>query len=149
MTWLVIGIGNVLRRDDGVGPWLAERVAQLRLPDVTTMAVHQLTPELAAAVARHDRILFIDASVAAADEPIAIAPADDGERWGHALSPGAVMALAGCLNSESRQAWLVPVPGSDFDFGETISAAAQARAERALLSIAAMLHGAPTSARSL
>lgn len=57
---LVIGIGNPLRSDDGVGWWLARR-AERWLPASQLRAVQQLTPELAADVAAAARVLFIDA----------------------------------------------------------------------------------------
>ena len=55
---LVIGIGNPLRGDDGVGPRLAAEAEALaprprrgREPDLAVRAVQQLTPELAPEVA--------------------------------------------------------------------------------------------------
>ena len=44
---MVIGYGNTLRSDDGVGPLVAEAVHELVLPDVQTLAAGLLTPELA------------------------------------------------------------------------------------------------------
>ena len=57
---LVIGIGNTLRGDDGVGWWLAQRAERWR-PAVQVRVVQQLTPELAAELAPVNRVLFIDA----------------------------------------------------------------------------------------
>ena len=45
---LVIGYGNELRGDDGLGPYIAARVEEQCLPHVRTLTVHQLTPELTA-----------------------------------------------------------------------------------------------------
>jgi len=61
---LILGYGNPLRGDDGVG-WhavhrLRERSAEL---DADVMSCHQLTPELAEAVSRAERVIFIDARV--------------------------------------------------------------------------------------
>lgn len=58
---LVIGIGNRLRSDDGVGPRLAEEVEAWGLSGVESMAVQQLSPELAPRLAACERVLFIDA----------------------------------------------------------------------------------------
>ena len=45
---LIIGYGNPLRADDGVGWQAARRLAELRQDEfVETLALHQLTPELA------------------------------------------------------------------------------------------------------
>ena len=63
---LVIGIGNPLRGDDGVGWWLTERAEQLPRATSTgspllVRTVQQLTPELAAELTAARRVLFIDA----------------------------------------------------------------------------------------
>lgn len=57
---LVIGIGNPLRGDDGVGWWLARRAETLKLTP-RVLRVQQLTPELAEELAGARRVLFIDA----------------------------------------------------------------------------------------
>jgi Ni,Fe-hydrogenase maturation factor len=57
---LVIGIGNPLRGDDGVGRWLAQRAGRWLAP-AQLRTVQQLTPELAADIALASRVLFIDA----------------------------------------------------------------------------------------
>lgn len=140
MRWLAIGIGNPLRRDDGLGPWLAERIAAWRLPDVAIRIVHQVTPELAAEIAEHDCVLFLDAS--RGDEeprPAEIGPAAVGRRLGHAMHPGEALALAECLVGRRPRAWVVPVPGSDFGFGEGLSDAAQRAGERALAAVGDLL----------
>ena len=57
---LVIGYGNELRRDDGLGPRVA---ASLAGPGVRALAVRQLTPELAEEVATARLVVFVDARV--------------------------------------------------------------------------------------
>jgi hydrogenase maturation protease len=120
MTWLVIGIGNTLRRDDGLGPWLVEQIADWGLPSVTTRAVHQLTPELVIEIAKHDRVLFLDASESA-DGPrmVEVEPSTGANRLGHALSPGDMLAYL--LGVHRPRAWIVAIPGSDFGFGDGLT----------------------------
>ncbi|CAK6698908.1 hypothetical protein [Synechococcus sp. CBW1107] len=72
-TVLVIGIGNPLRQDDGVGRWLVEDLeqdsrAQEFLVQLELRPCHQLLPELAADLARSERVLFVDAWVADAGD---------------------------------------------------------------------------------
>ena len=55
---LVVGVGNPLREDDGVGWHLAEALAQTGVP---THTCHQLLPELAAELSQVDLVLFVDA----------------------------------------------------------------------------------------
>ena len=63
---LIVGYGNPLRGDDGVGQIVAEAVRAHELAGATIIACHQLTPELAEVVAQSEISVFIDA---AADIP--------------------------------------------------------------------------------
>ena len=46
MKTLVVGYGNPLRSDDGVGPFLANEIGGLAMEDVTVKTCHQLNVEL-------------------------------------------------------------------------------------------------------
>ena len=60
MKTLVIGYGNELRQDDGVGPRAALLMARLGLQ---AMAVHQLTPELVERISQVEQVVFVDAGM--------------------------------------------------------------------------------------
>jgi hydrogenase maturation protease len=118
---LVIGYGNPLRGDDGIGAAIATEVAALGLPGVEVRVVHQLTPELAADLADARLAVFVDA--AAGGEPVAAvrleAAADDVIT--HAVDPRGLLALAGAAFGRTPEAWLVTAAGADFGFGDTLS----------------------------
>src|SRR6516162_7751336 len=65
---LVIGYGNTLRGDDGVGPRVAEAIGNLRLPGVRALICPLLTPELADPISRVEKVIFVDAAVDAPDQ---------------------------------------------------------------------------------
>ena len=67
---LIIGYGNPGRQDDGLGPAIANTVASWALSNVTTDDPYQLNIEDAAALAEHELVVFVDASVDA-PEPYA------------------------------------------------------------------------------
>ena len=101
---LVIGIGNPLRGDDGVGAWLAEQVSGLCL--------QQLTPELAADLAELEAVLFIDAwlaPVGAAPQLTVIAPAA-GAAESHRLEPAQLLGISQALYGRAPEAHLLRVP---------------------------------------
>ena len=149
MRWLVIGVGNELRRDDGLGPWLTERIAEWAIPGVATRTVQQLTPELAAAIVQYDRVLFIDADRVHAKPTLTRVSARFGSsRLGHALGAGEVMAFAETLSDRVPPAWLALVPGADFEFGEGRSESAAKAAEAALNRIGELLRGADPCTKS-
>ncbi|MFO0866099.1 MAG: hydrogenase maturation protease [Gemmataceae bacterium] len=130
MCWLVIGIGNTLRRDDGLGPWIAERIGLMAIPGVSIRSVHQLTPELAAEIGEHDRVLFVDACEAGDENSILeIFPSAAPNRLGHVLSPEHLLAISERLGVRRPRAWMATAAGSDFDFGEGLSASARQHSE--------------------
>jgi hydrogenase maturation protease len=131
---LVIGYGNTLRRDDGVGPRVAEAVAALALPGVRTLACPLLTPELAEPVSRARVVLFVDAAVDAPREVQlrTLAPAEHSQVMAHAASPATLLALARDVFGHAPDAWLITVPVEDLGIGEEFSPLAQCGFEAAV-----------------
>ena len=125
---LVVGIGNPLRGDDGVGWWLARRAERLR-PAPVVRLVQQLTPELAAELVEFRRVLFVDAWLAPADAAAAgpclrtLAPATGGETCSHSWEPAQLLALARLLwpAAATGEAWELLVPAARFGHGEVLS----------------------------
>ena len=124
---LVIGYGNTLRRDDGVGPMVAEAVAELELPGVRTLACALLTPELAEPVSRAGMVIFVDAAVDAPREVQLrkLAPAESSQIMAHAASPATLLAVARDVFGHAPEAWWLTIPVEDLGIGETLSARAQ------------------------
>jgi hydrogenase maturation protease len=120
---LVIGYGNTLRRDDGVGPKVAEVVAELALPGVRTLACPLLTPELAEVVSQACAVIFVDAAVDAPREvqKRTLAPAESSQVMAHAASPATLLALARDVFGHAPEAWLITIPVEDLGIGEDLS----------------------------
>lgn len=131
---LVIGYGNELRSDDGVGPRLARTVAGWGLDGVEVVAAHQLLPEMADSLARCEYAVFVDAAAAGAIDVMELAP-DPDARLGHVATPAGLLGLARQVYGRAPYAWLVAVPGSDFRLGETLSSATEAAILQALKTI--------------
>ena len=132
---LIIGYGNTLRGDDGAGRHLAEELAERRLPRVRTRSVHQLTPELAEEVAACGAVIFIDACLGRSSDVASlrpIAPDTPLARIDHVMSPQAVLAYTHAMFGSSPKAWLLTIPGGDFELGESLSTAARAATAAAL-----------------
>ena len=120
---LVIGYGNTLRRDDGVGPRVAEAVAALGWPGVQTIACPLLTPELAEPVARARAVIFVDAAVDAPREVQlrSLAPAESSRILAHAADPRTVLALARDVFGHAPEAWWLTIPIDDLGIGDEFS----------------------------
>jgi hydrogenase maturation protease len=138
----VIGYGNSLRGDDGVGLRVAAVVARWKAPGLQTLEVHQLAPELAETLAGVGRAIFVDAYTAPAGGTVlveALAPADFQPSLGHTCDPRLLLALARALYGRHPEAWLVAVPGYDFEPGETLSAETARGMNAALRQIASLI----------
>lgn len=135
MPALVIGYGNTLRGDDGLGPRIAEVLAAKRLPHVEVIVTHQLLPELAERLAAASLAIFIDAYPAAVGDSVrveALGLKDDADSLAHTTHPGALLALAQAAYLRAPQAWWVQVPGFAFAMQEALSPQAAAALEPAL-----------------
>lgn len=131
---LVIGYGNTLRGDDGVGPRVAEEIAGLHLPGVHSLVCHQLSPEHADPVSQAERVIFVDAAV---DEPRELQfrelfPGETTQLMTHAADPQTVLALALGVFGHAPRAWALTIPVTQTGFSEQLSEEAQHRVEEAI-----------------
>jgi hydrogenase maturation protease len=126
---LVIGYGNALRSDDGVG----QRVAQLleTAQDVAVLVRHQLVPELADDLRGRAVVVFVDAATtlppgAVAARRLETSEAASAPGLTHHCGPGALLLLAERLYGATPRAFLVTVGASSFALGEQLSPAVAA-----------------------
>ena len=131
---LVIGYGNTLRGDDGVGVRVAEAVEAWELPDVEVIACHQLMPELAEAVARAHRVVFVDAAVDAPRDVQwrRLEPATSSQLMAHAADPRTLLAMARDVYQHCPEAWWLTIPIEMIEFAESMSPFAQQGYAKAL-----------------
>lgn len=120
---LVIGYGNTLRSDDGVGPKAAEAVAALHLPGVQVLTCDLLTPELADPISRAGWVVFVDAAVDAPREVQLrpLTPADSSQIMAHAADPRTLLALARDVFGRAPGAWWLTIPIRNLAIGEDLS----------------------------
>jgi hydrogenase maturation protease len=141
-TILVIGYGNTLRSDDGVGRRVAMAAASWEMPGLESIAVHQLTPELAEPLASAELAIFVDARLASGEESVEILPLEPSAvrgTLGHAGDPRSLLALSRAIYGRHPRTWLVTVPTADLSLGEVLSSTAERGAENALARIAALI----------
>ncbi len=121
--FLVIGYGNTLRGDDGVGPRVAEAIEKLNLPRVRTIVCPLLTPELADPIARAGKVIFVDAAVDAPDKLQwrKLKPNETSQLMAHAADPRTMLALARDVFGRAPEAWWLTIPAADLGFREDFS----------------------------
>jgi hydrogenase maturation protease len=125
MKTLVIGYGNSLRGDDGVGSLVAEQVDTWNLSEVRSLSVHQLTPELATEIAQAEVVFFVDACVGRSQASIELIEAEEAtSRLNHLWSPSVLLHLAKTLYAADPVAYQILIPAIQFDYGASLSAIA-------------------------
>ena len=134
---LVIGYGNPVRRDDGVGPRVAEAIEELNLPGVRTIVCQQLSPEDADPISRARKVIFVDAAVDQTDavhfRPLV--PGETTQLMAHSADPRTMLALARDVFGHAPEAWWVTIPAIHLGFGTDYSPEAEAGFHTAVTAI--------------
>lgn len=144
---LLLGIGNTLRGDDGVGSRVLELLAAKAKKaaneanaaegnGVRLVVAQGLLPELAMEIARAPRVVFVDADVRVRHVTLERLAQEDARTAGHAWSPESLVVLARGLGF-SGDAWVCRIPVLACGHGEGLTEEAERAAEEA----ATMLSG--------
>jgi hydrogenase maturation protease len=143
-SFLIIGYGNGLRGDDGVGPQVAMTVSDWHLPSVKSLPVQQLLPDIAVDMADANYVIFVDACGKSSAPTIQINPIVTNKEalarcsalaMNRACDPSALVALTHVLYGSHPQAWLLRIPTENCDLGRSLSKTAQHGVDRALRTI--------------
>jgi len=127
---LIIGYGNPLRGDDGLG-WHAARLLADIAPahDAEVLTYHQLMPELAQQISEAQTVVFVDA---ASEGPPGrldwrrVEPQSGPASFAHHVSPESLLGMAKEVYGRSPRAFVVSVAGETFECGEDLSPAVHA-----------------------
>jgi hydrogenase maturation protease len=125
---LLIGYGNSLRGDDGVGLVVAQRLQGL--------AVHQLTPDLAEPISQAAKVIFIDADVRLPPGEVRRAPVVETQSsLGHHCTPGELLVIARTLYGHAPPAELISIGIESTEFRESLSAPVLTAAEQVVATL--------------
>lgn len=125
---LILGCGNTLRSDDGVGPllcdWAEERFASD--PAVRVFSDHQWTPELAPEIASAESVLFIDCTLDTAAGQIILreiqpTPLKPGLVTHHVGAPELLAITRDLYEATPRKALLLTIGAGSIELGEGFS----------------------------
>ncbi|MDP8223765.1 MAG: hydrogenase maturation protease [Candidatus Lernaella stagnicola] len=113
---LLIGYGNPVREDDGLGPALAADIEKRALPGVTVESNYQLSVEDAEALTHADAVIFADAAVEG-PEPYCfrrIQPKEDLSFSTHSVTPDSLLGLARSLFDSQTPGYMLGIRGYSF-----------------------------------
>ena len=123
---VVVGFGNPLRMDDGLGPVAAKRLeAIVHDGDIRFLIRHQLGVELAEELRDADFAIFIDAHLGdipgtLKEESVLPGQTVSGS-FSHHLSPGALLSLVQALYGRNPEATVYSVAAGSLEHGEGFS----------------------------
>ncbi|HZD59096.1 MAG TPA: hydrogenase maturation protease [Anaerolineae bacterium] len=123
----VIGYGNPLRGDDGLGWFVAKQLAERVASDnIKVLALYQLTPELADEISRSELVVFVDACCDQAPGHIscrAITPHTNPlSATTHHLDPSSLLTFTQALYGTLPEITiLLTVGGESFGYEEDLS----------------------------
>jgi hydrogenase maturation protease len=130
---VVIGYGNPLRRDDGMGWRAAELIEKALAPGAARITqCHELTPELAANLDGASMVILLDAAVdeRPGETRCRTIRGTEGATWSHALSPHQLVGLADQVNGSVAPVFLISGGVLSTDYGEDLTPIAAECAER-------------------
>jgi hydrogenase maturation protease len=127
---LVVGYGNPLRGDDGIGWHAARRLAtDPRLAGAQVLTHHQLVPELAEEVSRAALVVLVDASTQGDPGSVSVRqigpPSATPTTWSHHLDPETLAGLAKTLYGSVPPMVLVSVAAGSLADGDRLSSTLQ------------------------
>lgn len=126
---LVIGYGNTMRGDDGLGPWAANWLGQDPTLPVEVIVCQQLTIDLAEPISRAGAVVLVDAARGLIPGAIAhrsVAPeGDQPQSMLHHMKPDALLAAAQALYGAAPSTTLWTVTGQQFEYGDGFSPAVE------------------------
>ena len=123
---LVLGYGNPLRSDDGLGWRVAVELFRANAsPDVLVVPCHQLTPDLAETASLAETVVFVDCSRKGKPGEVRceeVRSQSGPTPFTHDLSPAVLLDLAAELFGVCPKAYLFTICGERFEPGEEFSA---------------------------
>ncbi|OIR05720.1 hydrogenase 2 maturation endopeptidase [mine drainage metagenome] len=130
----VIGVGNTLRSDDGIGAHICSKIDELNLPFITTIIVQQLHVELIEELINYDSVIIADAAVTGNDVDLNSLVFNETQTTSssHHMNANMLNALLQKIHGKKITINLCSVRGENFELGETLSPSAIANANKAV-----------------
>jgi hydrogenase maturation protease len=137
---LIVGFGNPLRGDDGVGWYVIDRLQHVSFEhSVKMLACHQLMPELVEEVVDAELVIFIDAAVESPPGRIACAAVIAGNMepcaFTHSITPQQLIGFALHEFEAHPIALLYTIGGDSFLYQEKLSPTVQHAADQLVVRI--------------
>lgn len=146
---LLIGFGNTIRRDDGLGPFVVESLDEEKLPGVVIkkITIPQIDLILAGDLSEADVAVFVDARADGFEDILKVEHCGLPEKKStpsfssHELSIQGLLSLTFNLYGRAPDSYIVTPKGYDFSIGEGLSPRAEVAASKSIEAIVHLLTG--------
>jgi hydrogenase maturation protease len=145
-SMLILGIGNPLRGDDGIGAHVCVQLEELNIPGISVQTTHQLHTEWIFTFQQYDAVLLVDASLS--DHEVVIRPistaAVSSSNLSHHMAASQIAALTSLIVGSSTLFFECAVPGDAFGLSDQLSEKGRMHADLAVASIKSWLEDFPS-----
>jgi hydrogenase maturation protease len=140
-SMLILGIGNPLRGDDGIGVYVCAQLEELNTPRISVQTTHQLYTEWIYIFRQYDVVLLVDASLSDQEvviRPISTAPVSS-VNLSHHVAASQVAALTSLIVGSATRFFECAVPGDAFGLSDQLSEKGRMHADLAVAMITGWL----------
>ncbi len=119
----IVGIGNTLRSDDGVGAYTCQLLKEKNLPAVIIITTQQLDISMAEELSKFDSVIFIDASLQ--EETISfqslLVKDNPPQSFSHHINAAMLVSLARQLFLTDTRFYICAIGAHNFEMGTRLS----------------------------
>jgi hydrogenase maturation protease len=130
---LLLGIGNSLRSDDGIGAYVCAQMQHLQLNNVVIQTAQQLQTEYVEELLNYKAVIVIDASIAATEVSFEkVVAGGSAVASSHHMNLSMMQALAQQLYGKPVELYSCAIPAENFELGDSLSSTAKQHAATAI-----------------
>lgn len=119
----IVGIGNTLRSDDGIGAYVCKHIEAMELPNITILIVQQLQTDLIEEFLTYNYVVLVDAALTGKEVEFYELATDTTEIMtsSHYASAHVLNSLSQLLYNQKLPLLICGIRGETFDMSETLS----------------------------
>lgn len=131
---LIVGVGNTLRGDDGIGAYICHAIDKLGISSVSILVIQQLQTEQVEEFLTYDHVVIADATISG--ESVKFLPLDKEDSkpvsTSHHVNADLLASLAEQLYQQPLSIMICAVKGESFEMSELLSPLAKQNADQAI-----------------
>ena len=129
----IVGIGNPLRADDGIGAYVCDLIHAKQLPGVHTITTQQLDTAMIEELTGFDEVIFADAAINTVIINIDLITENSAvtQPLSHHINAVLFAKLAQQLYAATTKFYICAIPAGNFELGKKISTKAKSNATKA------------------